>query len=273
MNAMPHSATVVLFAFLVPAAGVQGASVDREAEAFFEKGVRLFAQEEYAEAAKVLEKAVSAAPNTSDYHLWLGRAVGRRAERMSKWKWWSALNLAKKTRAEFERAVELDESNQAALGDMLSFYIEAPGIVGGGLGHAEKIADRIAKLKPVPGIEGSADGERAWAAIDEKRGDFDAAEARLRKARSFEPDNAGHLLSLASFLGRRGWFDESDQLYAKALELEPDSPEVWFSQAKALVRGGRKPAEARTLLERYIQAELEPDATPRWEARELLKEL
>ena len=271
MNPVTLSIFLLLFASLVPAADVRGASAD--AEAFFQRGVQLFAQEEYGESAKVLEKAVGAAPGTSDYHLWLGRAYGRRAERMSKWKWWSALSLAKKTRLEFERAVELDESNQAALGDMLSFYIEAPGIVGGGLGHAEQIADRIAKLKRVPGKEGSADGERAWASIDEKRGDFDAAEARLRKARSLEPDDAGHLLSLASFLARRGWFDESDQLFAEALEREPDSPEVWFSRAKALVRGGRKPAEARTLLERYLQAELEPDATPRWEARALVKEL
>jgi len=283
MNPVILPAAAVLFALLVPAAGLHAAASDgdadartgasAEAEAFFERGVRLFAQEEYAEAANALEKAVNAAPGESNYHLWLGRAVGRRAERMSKWKWWTALSLAKKTRTEFERAVELDESNQAALSDMLSFYTEAPTLVGGGLGQAEKIADLIAKLRPVPGKEGSADGEKAWAIIDEKRGDFDSAEARLRKARSLEPENAGHLLTLASFLARRGWFDESDQIYAEALKLQPGSPEAWFSRAKALVRAGRKPAEARSLLNRYVEADLEPGATPRWEARELLKEL
>ena len=271
MNAVTLSVSLLLFAFLAPAADVRG--ISSEAEAFFERGVRLFGQEEYAAAAKVLEKAVSAAPNASPYHLWLGRAYGRRAETMSKWKWWSALSLAKKTRQEFERAVELDGSNEAALSDMLSFYIEAPGIVGGGLDRAEKIADRIAALNQAPGIGVSAGGERAWAAIEEKRGDFDAAETRLRKARSLEPNDIGHILGLASFLARRGWDEESDQLYAEALEREPQSPEVWFSRAKALVRGNRKPAEARALLERYVQAQLEPDAAPRWEARKLLKEL
>ena len=261
----------VEFAGAAPAADVRIPSA--EAKAYFEKGVRLFAQEEYGEAAKVLEKAVNEAPAESDYHLWLGRAVGRRAELMSKWKWWTALSLAKKTRVEFERAVELDGTNEAALSDMLSFYTEAPGLVGGGLDHAEKIADRIAQLKPVPGKDGSAEGEKAWAIIDEKRGDFDGAEARLRKAHALEPDEVGHILTLASFLALRGWFDESDQLYAEALEREPDLPAVWFSFAKALVRAGRKPAEARPLLNRYIEADLEPDATPRWEARNLLKEL
>ena len=262
-------ASLLLFATLAPASDLRGAS----AEAFFQRGVHLFAQEEYSESAKVLEKAVSTVPDKSDYHLWLGRAYGRRAERMSKWKWWSALSLAKKTRREFERAVELDGSNEAALSDMLSFYLEAPGVIGGGLDHAEKIAERIAKLDRVPGDEVSAGGETAWAQIDEKRGDFDGAEARLRKARSLEPENVGHLLSLASFLARRGWFEESDQLYGEALDREPDSPEVWFSRAKALVRAEREPPEARSLLERYIEADLEPDATPRWEARRLLKEL
>ena len=83
----------------------------------------------------------------------------------------------------------------------------------------------------------------------------------------------GHLLSLASFLARRGRHGESDKLYTEALRIAPESPEVWFSRGKALVRAGRNPVEARELLERYLRADLPADATPRSEARQLLKQL
>jgi tetratricopeptide (TPR) repeat protein len=185
---------------------------------------------------------------------------------MSRWRLFSALSLAGKARQSFEQAVELDGSNIAALSDLLEFYREAPGAIGGGMEKAAAIADRIAKLNP-------AAGERAWASIHEKKGEYEQAEARLRKAMALQPDNVDHVLSLASFLSRRGRFDESDRLYAKALTMAPDSPQVWFSRAKALVRSGRNVEEARQLLEKYMRAELAPDAEPRSSARELLKEI
>jgi len=44
----------------------------------------------------------------------------------------SAAGLAKKVRASFERAVELDGSNVQARSDLAEFYMEAPGVMGGG---------------------------------------------------------------------------------------------------------------------------------------------
>ena len=75
------------------------------------------------------EKAVALAPENSLYHLWLGRIYGEKADRAG---FLSAAGLAKKVRTEFERAVELDPKNWEARTDLAEFYIEAPGIVGGG---------------------------------------------------------------------------------------------------------------------------------------------
>ena len=212
------------------------------------------------------EEAVQLVPNVSQYRVWLGRAYGRRAENTSKWKFFSALSLAGKARESFERAVELDGENKDALLSLFDFYLEAPGMVGGGVEKAAPLAARIEKLFP-------ADGARCWAAIYEKRDEFAGAEEKLRLAHKLEPGEVGHLLSLASFLSRRGRYDESDQLYQQALQLAPESPDVWFSRGKALVRSGRNSAEARQLLGRYVNADLPADATPRSEARELLKQL
>ncbi len=237
-----------------------------EAAALLEKGKNFYAQEDYKRAVEAFEQAVRLAPDVSQYQVWLGRAYGRRAENTSKWKFLTALSLAGKSRESFERAVDLDGNNKDALLSLFDFYLEAPSMVGGGVEKAEPLAARIEKTFP-------ADGARCWAALYEKRDEFDQAEQKLRLAHKLEPDEVGHLLSLASFLSRRGRYEESDQLYHEALQRAPDSPEVWFSRGKALVRAGRDAAEARELLGRYLKADLAADAAPPSEARELLKQL
>jgi tetratricopeptide (TPR) repeat protein len=230
------------------------------ARAQLDEGIQAYAREDFKAAVKLLEQAVEARPNDATAHLWLGRAYGRRAERAN---WFSALGLAKKTVRSFERAVELDGDNREALEDLLDYYTSAPGIVGGGLDKAEAIAGRIAKLN-------AAAGERAWAAILKQREKYAEAEKRLEKAIKLEPENVGHVLSLAAFKAQRGWYEASDELYTKALRMAPDSPEVWFSRAKELVRAGRRPDEARELLKKYLAADLKPSAEPKSEARKLL---
>jgi tetratricopeptide (TPR) repeat protein len=236
------------------------------AAALLEEGKRVYAQEDYKRAVEIFEQAVALAPGKSDYHLWLGLAYGRRAQNTSKWKLFAALGLAGKTRERFERAVELDKTSRVALLSLFEFYLEAPGMIGGGIEKAEQLAARIEASYP-------ADGARCWAAIYEKRGEFGRAEEKLQLARKLQPAEVSHLLSLASFLARRGRFQESDRLYREALQEAPESPDVWFSRGKTLVRSRRNLSEARELLGRYIKADLPVDATPRSEARELLKEL
>ena len=58
------------------------------------------------------EQAVRLDGQNSDYHLWLGRALGEKADRAS---FLSAYSLAKRVRAEFEEAVRLNPRNAEAL--------------------------------------------------------------------------------------------------------------------------------------------------------------
>src|SRR5215472_17675252 len=60
-----------------------------------------YAIEQWDNAVKNAEKAVSLAPNNSMYHLWLGREYGEKANAANPL---SAASLAKKTKAEFEQA-------------------------------------------------------------------------------------------------------------------------------------------------------------------------
>jgi tetratricopeptide (TPR) repeat protein len=110
----------------------------------FEAGRRLFAEKKFDAAAQAFEQAIRTDPKMSKYHLWLGRAYGRLAERSS---WFRAIDLAMKTRSSLERAVDLDPNNTEALVDLMDYYNQAPGFLGGSQEKAEEIRKQLEKLK------------------------------------------------------------------------------------------------------------------------------
>jgi len=136
-----------------------------DVEALLLTGQTYYGLGNYSQATEVLERAARLAPNDADVQVWLGRAWGRRAESSAVW---NQLRYAGRAHEAFERAVALDPQNRTALADLFEFYIEAPGIAGGGL-------DKAAKLVPRMTAVDAAWGERAQARIDEARNDFNSA--------------------------------------------------------------------------------------------------
>ena len=257
------------FAFLLAAALLvpHPAPAADSAAGAYEKGIERYVAEDYKSAQKAFEQAVRAEPGNADYHVWLGRAYGRRAETNSGLKILSSYGLARKARASFQRAVDLDGENGGALESLFRYYLEAPPIVGGSVPQALAVARRIEAVD-------RAAGARARAAYHEAKKDFSAAEAALEKARALQPDDSGHLLGHASFLARRGRFAEADELFDEAFRRDPDNPAVWLSRAKASIAAKRESAydEARALLRRYLAVPLTgPDAEPYSNVRKLLK--
>lgn len=96
-----------------------------------------------AKAVVYLEKAVALVPGDSRFHLRLGDAYGRSAQKAGLF---SKMGLAAKCRAEYEKAVELDPKSLDARLSLLGFYQQAPAIAGGGLDKAHIQAEEIKKL-------------------------------------------------------------------------------------------------------------------------------
>src|SRR4051812_14575579 len=69
----------------------------------------------YDAAIRESERAVALAPNNAAYHLWLGRAYGRKAEHAN---WFTAAGLAGKMRDQFEKSVQLNGDDIAARTDL-----------------------------------------------------------------------------------------------------------------------------------------------------------
>jgi tetratricopeptide (TPR) repeat protein len=217
---------------------------------------------DFKKAADALEKAAMSAPSDSMIQDWLGRALGERAETSFAF---AAAAHARKAREAFEHAVRLDPANTVALNDLFDFYIQAPGIMGGGIEKARDLIPRLAPLDPL----GS---HLAQAKLDEEKKQFAAAETELRAAIRTAPDKVDPVLELAQFLARRGRHDESDQTFQQAAGVAPGSPRIVFARAEAGIKSKRNVAEARELLKQYLATKgLTPDDPPRWEALRLMK--
>jgi tetratricopeptide (TPR) repeat protein len=224
-------------------------------------GQSYFMVEDYKKATDTLDRAAGAEPRNAEHQLWLGRAWGRRAETSS---FVTAPGYAGKARQHFERAFEYDQSNMDAIGDLFSFYLEAPGFLGGGLDKAENLAKWIQKLDP-------AEYQFAEAMLAEKRKEFQKTEQHLRQAINLAPRQVGRVLDLAKFLARQGRVPESEAAFARAEEIDPTSPKVLYERASVYVKSKRNLEVARDLLRKYLESQLTPDDPTRREAQRKLR--
>jgi tetratricopeptide (TPR) repeat protein len=217
---------------------------------------------EFKKASEALEQAVGLAPASSEAYLWLGRAYGRRAETASIF---TAPGLATKARASFEKAVALEPRNTEAVSDLFEYYLEAPGLLGGGMERAQALAEKTKEAD-------SADYHYRLALIADKRKEYRDAEQQLRRSVDLAPREVGRFIELAKFLAKSGQFEKSDAAFHQAEQMAPKDPKVMFERAKAYIRAKRNLAVARELLVRYLSTPLTPDDPPRSEAEGLLRE-
>ncbi|PWU12261.1 MAG: hypothetical protein C5B51_00810 [Terriglobia bacterium] len=226
-------------------------------------GRNYFMTGDFKKATDALEKAVMLEPRNSDYVLWLGRAYGRRAETSNPF---SSMSHASKARQYFERAAELNPRNIEALNDLLEYYLEAPGFLGGGFEKAKATVVRISQVD-------SAEGHWAQSKLDEKHKEIGSAEEHLRRALELSPNRVGRFIDLARFLAKQGRFQESEQNFARAEQIDPQSPKLMYARADVYIKYGRNLEAAKSLLQRYLAAEITPEDPPKSDARKLLRQI
>jgi tetratricopeptide (TPR) repeat protein len=219
-----------------------------------------FSLEDWDRGIAACEQAVSLDPNNATYHMWLGRIYGEKADASS---FLSAAGLAKKVRNEFERAVQLSPDNAEARTDLAEFYLEAPGIVGGGRDKAEAQSQILAR---------SAPARAHWvnARIAEKKKDPATAEREYRAAVEATHGSALAWFNLALFYRHTQRWDEMEQTITKATQAQIDHPEVLMESGEILIRSGRNYPAATQLLRRYLASGEFVEQAPAFKAHYLL---
>jgi tetratricopeptide (TPR) repeat protein len=239
------------------------ASDPKNAEAYNLR-CRIYLQEQrWNEAVKSCETAVKLAPGDSNFHLWLARAMGEKADRVS---FFTAFKMAKQIHQEFETAARLDPHSAPALSDLGEFYVDAPAIVGGGMDKAAGIAQQLDSFAP-----DRAHYIRARMAEDQK--DYARAEDEYKAAIAANPEPADAWMDLASFYRhRQRWSDMIDAVHTGAA-ADTQRGVALADGASVLIRAGRDLPFARQLLEEYLASPNKSEDAPAFQTHVQLGKL
>ncbi|MDX1384540.1 MAG: tetratricopeptide repeat protein, partial [Thermoanaerobaculia bacterium] len=201
--------------------------------------------------------AVALTPQRSAYHQALGEAAGLKARSLSNP--FRRLPAARRAKAEFERAVELDGDNLAARHNLLQYYAGAPGILGGSRELAAEQAAEIALRDP-------SEGSEARAILLERGDDREEALAAYREAIRLDPENRGARIGLGRLLLELERFEEAWRTLEDALELAPARRRARFWLGQTSLRSGSRTDAAIVHLEaligtpRCLEDPTQPDA-------------
>ncbi len=229
-----------------------------------------FTLQQWSAAASECQQAVDLDQENSNYHMWLGRALGEWADRAT---FLSAYSLGKRVRAEFETAVRLDPRNPAALTDLGSYYKDAPSLMGGGLDKAEGVADQLDRVDP-------ARAHQLRGEVAEQRKDYATAEREFKLAVASSAHPALQWTVLASFYyHHQEWPQMESAIHSciTAAQRDPAASVALYDGAGVLIKSRRDPGLAARMLEDYLDSNSKTDEAPafvaHWRLARLLQQL
>ncbi len=215
----------------------------RDFDAQLHLGRALLRLRRYEPSAERLEKAVALRPGSSQAHDWLGRAYGGIAQESRNPL--KQAGLAKKIKAEFEKAVELDPANFDARENLIQYYLQAPGFMGGSLAGARQQAAEIRKRDLYRGLQ-------AWALVhaDQKRLDLAVAEheAAVRQT----PGDPRIRRSLGFLYQEVKRWDDAFAALEAVLQATPNDPLALYQIGRAASLSGKRLERGEECLRRYL---------------------
>lgn len=204
-----------------------------------------FELRDFSNAIATLERAVSLDPGRSEYHDWLGRACGRKADQNSHSNMASALSLARRTHSEFKTAVQLNGTNVQAQRDLIAFMATAPPNLGGGEEHAMEQIRALSAVDPV-------EGDLALGDLYTVRKKFDEASGEYQKVLRSASNRIDNYFEVADYYRDRGDSEKMSQAVEAAAKITPSDRRLSYYRGIALVLEKLDPEVAEKDLRTYI---------------------
>ncbi len=201
-----------------------------------------FELQDHDQAVNFAEKAVDLESKDAAYHHFLARTYGHKAEHAN---WFSGLSLARKASREFSQAVELEPNNIRYERDLIAFYVQAPGIAGGG---EDKALEQIARLFAINPVQ----GHLARLEFYENRKKWSQAEQEVKNVLAAKPKDAGPYLEIAEYYENRSDVTGIRMALASIPKEAPADPRVHFYRGVADVLAGDRLDEAESSLKAYV---------------------
>jgi len=230
-------------------------------------------------ALELARKSAAARPSDPDIQAQLGFAAGQSAGQADgKLK---QLSLAREMKKALEAALPAKIEDVELQNYLLQFYLQAPGLVGGGTGKARDLAQRVAQVQPSAGLvlqaniafyDKNPDGARVLIqqAIGKDPGGYDvhlamaryhlslkpqALDAALgcyRQALATRPDGIVAHAQIAAILAEQGKWAELDAALATARRTNPENLFPYFAAGSNLIAENKHLDRVEPLLRVYL---------------------
>jgi tetratricopeptide (TPR) repeat protein len=218
-----------------------------DAQALYYLGRIAVIEDRAADAVGLFERAIKVNGRTSEYHEWLGIALGLQARESGRFR---QAMLGSRAKGEFERAVALDPRNVGAREGLVQFYSIAPGIAGGSMARAREHAAEIARMNPMR-------GRIASGLISEREKHLAVAEREYLAAATMAPDSAAPLLALGALYQRMGKWAAAFDAYERALALPaiefPEALSAHYQFGRTGSLSGERLDDAERSLKRWLE--------------------
>lgn len=221
-------------------------------QAAFMLGRIALEQYEIKDAIRWFQRATELEPESSRYHQYLGEALGRL---LSEAGTLTRMRKGPDMRKAFATAVELDPENLEARMGLVSYYLNAPKIGGGGRDKAEAEARRIAEIEKQAGHE-------AWLQIYLHVDELDAALLEVEQLRRMDPGNEKALLLQGLLLTRQEKFEPAAAHFEAWLAREPEQMQAAYQLGRISALSGLNPARGEAAMLMYLQHRPGPDDPP-----------
>jgi tetratricopeptide (TPR) repeat protein len=210
-------------------------------EIYFWLGRSFYELFDFNSAAASFERAIQLDAKSSLYRQWLGRAYSEKADRER------SLSLARKTKKEFQSAVQLDPSNVSARRDLAEYEMDAPWIAGGDKDDARKQVEAIAALDPV---EGSLARAQYVFHVEKKPAQ---AEEIYRQLLQQKPRHIQPYFEIARFFQHHGRPADVELAIQGAAPIDPADPRLDYFRGVALFLEGKDLTGAERFLSQYVR--------------------
>lgn len=258
-----------------------------DAQSWYEMSKVSAAFQRWDDAIPQAEKAVALNPKNAEFHAALADAIASELA-TSQAGMFTKMSLARRFRTEVDLALQLDPNNLDANSDLLEFYLQAPGMVGGSVKKAVEISDHMLRITPARGClfkleiatyEKKPAGEleslvqqainadpklyyaRTQAAnfyITQGSADLAHAEEQAREAIRLDPARIAAYTALATVYAQQGRWKDLDATLADAQREVPDDLAPHYQAAKAILLNTHDQDLARA--EKYLRTYLDQPA-------------
>lgn len=207
-------------------------------------GISLFTANRWDAAQTWFERAVERAPQNSDAHLWLARAIGAQAMRANPLR---QAFLARRLKHTVDRAITLDPNNVDARELRWQFYSMAPAMMGGG---EEKARAEIAEITK----RNRYRGQMLTASSAARTRDYAAAERLLKALVSEFPDSVQPVGTYAVLLADRERAAEAFAVLDGYQRRRAADPMGWYYIGRVAASTGQQLERGENALRRFLSA-------------------